>query len=1729
MPAGQAPSPPTSDPSSTPPPTPPKRRRRRRWLWSLMTLLALVVALVMLAPWLASTSPIRSLVVAQLNRQLNGSVTIESYSVGWFGGIDARNIRVYDARRALVLEIDEIRSPLSLLGALGGRIDFGDTVIGLNLTQLKLDADGMPNYLALLPASEPATPGPKTKTVQPATVPNLRGKLTLNIRGGTIEAPQLRQAVHLDPSQLLLTLPGGDDPIAFAARLGWRSGEAPPASVESSGSIRALRDGKLDLEGLSAEMSASLRNVDLGVLSPLVENALGKGNQLRGSVNGSFSAKLSLPANVSADGAIILDAPAFGGTILNGDVVSSDRLTLTAKLARDEATGTPALRIDELSVRADEGTVLLTGRVAESALVNLAQGRMPGADGQVTVQIDAPSLARPISQLRNSLKLAEGVQVSDAMYRQALHVRLFADRIETTQSLSAGASGTRDGKGIRLSPVTVESSATLHSLGPELPDVRQVGIKLAAADGGLGIDAQGPNLSGLNAIGWIDLDRLVHEASQFVDLGEVRVRGRAAFSLGTQGDPTSPRTPLDINASLELRDLRVEGLADLPPIVQPSTTATLSTRLLTPAEHATLPTSIEQARLALQSFDERGQPIIDLLAEAGGIDPSSLDVASFELTRLAVPDLAAAQKQLDPFVPTLREAGLRIERGSLTADIAGRFDGKTRTLKLSRPLEVLATQLSATMNNRPLLDGQTLSATLALDDAVADVNRPSVSGLRARFSLGKPDATALVEGKLSVASVDVAGGSVRGLVVENLSVSSLPDVQRRLEVVVPELASGGLKLTDGQLYVALDGSYDGATRSLVLDRPFELSVPNLSAVHVSESGVRRALLTREKLTARVLGELKLPEGGIVANLKELRVGSASGLFDVGTKDGQPVQLRFDRAAGPGGSGVIVATADLRRLAEIVQSLGGQVVVRNQPGEIRSGKLDATITFAEQPQASVAVTGAIRSLAVTSLGEPLEDQTVEFDLVASSQRHLADASSLNLSGGVRSPLLGARLDDALVVLSSRRDGKTVSSGTWDLLQRGRFELTVPDLSKLQAIADAFVPAAEGRIPDVGRDTVATASRQAGEALQTNEPSQSSEPRQPSEPLKVSSGSLSLRGALSRDQATRITRVDVPELRIESLSLQRGRQQYRFDPAKPLTFKLVAEINAAEINAADAPEPGLLQQVRSIRLTELAGDLQVCTLSMPAPLTISDLASDVPSAKGSIALSGDLDRAAQLLAVVSGGEPLPYGGTFTAQQQLSGDAGTITLVGNIDIDQLKVRDAADRLRVLHTEPKIVVRNDLALLAKPMDVELRDVSLALPTSNALSVNARGAVRAINNERRFDGLAIDLAYDLEKLWPIIKPMLPASAQKDIERSAMAGRHQTRIPITGSFPATDPRSGAPLAFHESIRFVEASGLIAVQLADLFGLRVEGLEVPFVLTDGQVRLIYPGKTGADRLPKPASVNGGTLDLAGIVVDLAQPDPRLSIGRNQRLLRQVSINPVLGDTLGKYINPVFPNSKQAKGLLDVTVQFADGVALGEAMKGKDSGRARVVFSLSEMDIANPLGSLLIGGLVQGLGAGANFAGAQADTFRGQIKDAVITLDAGRTTQDITLTLVDADRRDARGNPLVMPLRFNGDITLENLSQRLSVNLPTGLLTKFIRSNQLERNLSIAFPNGIPLTMTGTTLQPRVDFSGVMQQFLEGQLRGRLIPGGGGSGNPLQDLLRGLERDKDRKAPEPKPDR
>ena len=76
------------------------RKKRPLWLKILLIGLAVVFVLIALGPSIVSTSPLRNWAVGKINRQINGRVSIDSWSIGWFTGVEIQG---------LSLEIRQVR------------------------------------------------------------------------------------------------------------------------------------------------------------------------------------------------------------------------------------------------------------------------------------------------------------------------------------------------------------------------------------------------------------------------------------------------------------------------------------------------------------------------------------------------------------------------------------------------------------------------------------------------------------------------------------------------------------------------------------------------------------------------------------------------------------------------------------------------------------------------------------------------------------------------------------------------------------------------------------------------------------------------------------------------------------------------------------------------------------------------------------------------------------------------------------------------------------------------------------------------------------------------------------------------------------------------------------------------------------------------------------------------------------------------------------------------------------------------------------------------------------------------------------------------------------------------------------------------------------------------------------------------------------------------------------
>lgn len=113
--------------------------KRRPWRWAIV-LGALVAILWFLPPIIAHT-PLMSWVLRKV-ANLNGNISVQSASLGWFSPISASGIEICDAENQLVLHADQLTAQRSLFGLLTNLHDVGTMRIERPKLTLLLSKDG---------------------------------------------------------------------------------------------------------------------------------------------------------------------------------------------------------------------------------------------------------------------------------------------------------------------------------------------------------------------------------------------------------------------------------------------------------------------------------------------------------------------------------------------------------------------------------------------------------------------------------------------------------------------------------------------------------------------------------------------------------------------------------------------------------------------------------------------------------------------------------------------------------------------------------------------------------------------------------------------------------------------------------------------------------------------------------------------------------------------------------------------------------------------------------------------------------------------------------------------------------------------------------------------------------------------------------------------------------------------------------------------------------------------------------------------------------------------------------------------------------------------------------------------------------------------------------------------------------------------------------------------------
>ncbi len=402
-----------------PEPKPRKKRLRKIVLIAAAVLLVLVVILLFLTPTILSSDSVREAIVDHINStMLNGQLSIHDWSLSWRGGVEAHGIDVTDASNAHVLSIAQLTSGVSLLGAISGHIDLGDTELTGVDFNLRRDKDGQFNLAKLFEKNPPAASGasaPGGAPAGPSKLPLITGTIHFNGRTCTYQDDVPAQPILATFETLDGTIKITDinQPIEthldVAAHV-----NGQPATLKLDGTISAVQNQMLDIDNAAAaetiafstgnsaaDVQASVdaqRGGPLGILIPSLDIAhaqfdlhLLQEQHFLDLLAANWLAKNSVRFNsgvITLAGKGKLDAS--GITLDQPLALHVDPIELTSA----DSTGTaqtahlPPLDIQVTSAQAENFTASLILGTSQQPLVSMNLTGSPAGSAQLT-QCDA--------------------------------------------------------------------------------------------------------------------------------------------------------------------------------------------------------------------------------------------------------------------------------------------------------------------------------------------------------------------------------------------------------------------------------------------------------------------------------------------------------------------------------------------------------------------------------------------------------------------------------------------------------------------------------------------------------------------------------------------------------------------------------------------------------------------------------------------------------------------------------------------------------------------------------------------------------------------------------------------------------------------------------------------------------------------------------------------------------------------------------------------------------------------------------------------------------------------------------------------------------------------------------------------------------------------------------------------------------------------------------------------
>ena len=462
---------------------------------------------------------------------MNGSVAVESVSLGWFSPVAVRGVEVKDAEGKPVLSVPAASGDRTLAALLCNYANLGRFRLESPKLSLVLRDDGsnledlLAKYLA--PKTEPA------KTVEQGKTSAKVG-LALEVVDGSLSVTDQRtgQSWQVQKLAASVEMPGGAD--------------GPLAAKLSADLPDARRPGKLTA---SVKMAAGAGEATLSAAgwplamfrAPAARFAPGTtcDGRLSSDVTASWGGQAGAKNGVQAD--LSTEALSLGTPALQTDVVRLDRLHAVCQASWQA----DRVEVQQSSVDCDVGNASLSSTVRWGQQDAMSLNWLLHQRHDLSGRVDLARLAR---LLPATLRLRQQVEINSGQVQLALGSRPGQQGMTWHGQLSAdNLTATASGRKIAWqNPLSLVLDAHETPAGPVVDALRCESDFLKIHASGTP-DALAASLS-------FNLKQLSDQLGQFVDLGTMQLAGEGWGNLNWK---RSPQQLFDADADLRLHNFQL--------------------------------------------------------------------------------------------------------------------------------------------------------------------------------------------------------------------------------------------------------------------------------------------------------------------------------------------------------------------------------------------------------------------------------------------------------------------------------------------------------------------------------------------------------------------------------------------------------------------------------------------------------------------------------------------------------------------------------------------------------------------------------------------------------------------------------------------------------------------------------------------------------------------------------------------------------------------------------------------------------------------------------------------------------------------------------------------------------------------------------------------------------------------------------------------------------------------